>query len=159
TSRMLITGTGNVGIGTTSPAGLLDVSGSRSATPSSTTGLYLALSASTLTDNATAASGTATGAVFNSIAAPTLTASNATVTTTNASTLYIGGAPKASTNETITTSAGIYIPSNAVNSSGSVGTAASLYAVAPTGATNNYAGYFGGTVKIVSTNSSNSSSL
>jgi hypothetical protein len=141
---MRISTTGNVGIGATSPAGLLDVSKALSATPSSTVGNYMSLSASTLTDNGTAASGTATGATFNSIAAPTLAATNATVTTTNAYTMYLGGAPKAGTNETLTNSTSLYIASDAVNPTGTATNSYGLFVNAPSGATNNYAANFAG---------------
>jgi hypothetical protein len=95
---------GNVGIGNSSPAGLLDVSGSYTGTLSGSQGKILSMSASTLTDNTTAASSTNVNVVFDSIAAPTLNATNAFVTTTNASTFYIAGGPIAGTNENITNS-------------------------------------------------------
>lgn len=55
----------------------------------------------TWNDASTAASGTVANRYLLGIAAPTLTATNVSVTDTVASTLYIGGAPTASTNTTI----------------------------------------------------------
>jgi hypothetical protein len=46
--------------------------------------------------------------VFNSIAVPTLAATNVTVTTTNAASLYIAGGPANGTNNTITNSYGLW---------------------------------------------------
>jgi hypothetical protein len=57
----------------------------------------------TWNDSSTAASGTVANRYLIGIAAPTLTATNASVTDTVASTVYIGGAPTASTNTTIGT--------------------------------------------------------
>ena len=76
-------------------------SGAKTGTPA-TTGSVERFSAQTFTDNATAGSGTATAHVFYSIAVPTLAATNALVTTTDAATWYIAGVPAAGTNETIT---------------------------------------------------------
>lgn len=57
----------------------------------------------TYNDASTSASGTVTSRYLFGIAAPTLTATNSSVTYTTASTLRIGGAPAASTNVTIGT--------------------------------------------------------
>ena len=57
----------------------------------------------TYNDASTSASGTVTSRYLFGIAAPTLTATNSSVTYTTASTLRIGGAPTASTNVTIGT--------------------------------------------------------
>lgn len=65
-------------------------------------GIQLQTGASTYTDSSTAGSGTAATAVFASFAAPTLAATNSSVTTTDAATVYIAGAPNAGTNQTIT---------------------------------------------------------
>ena len=139
-ASLLWTDNTKLGIGTSSPAGLLDVSEALQGNPSATVGAYLSLSASTFTDNATSGSSTATGMAFNSIAAPTLAATNSSVTTTNAYGLYLGGSPIAGTNETLTNTAGIFLKSNAV------GSGTNGYGVligAPTGPTSSYAGYFG----------------
>lgn len=67
-----------------------------------TTGAWFDQGAQTFTDNNTAASGTAAAMVFNAFQIPTLAATNLTVTTTDAATLYIAGAPTAGDNQTIT---------------------------------------------------------
>ena len=91
-------------------SGKLDVSVAKSGTPS-VSGEYLALTTSTFTDNNTAGSGTATSMAFNAIAAPTLASTNVSVTTTDASTLYIGGSPIAGTNQTITNGYSLWVDS------------------------------------------------
>jgi hypothetical protein len=110
---------GNGTGGVLSPAGITYASGtltlpsivmntlSISGTPS-TTGIYLSIGGNTLTDNATAASGTTAAAVFTSFAQPTLAAANIGVTTTSAATMYIAGGPIAGANETITGSYGLW---------------------------------------------------
>lgn len=103
TERMRIDTDGKVGIGAASGAGLLEISKAISGTPA-VAGSYLNLAASTFTDNNTAASGTATTMIYNSILRPTLAATNASVTTTNAISLYIENGPLAGTNQTITNS-------------------------------------------------------
>lgn len=75
---------------------------SASATSWTTSGVQLRVPAATFTDSSTLASGTAASAVFSSFAVPTLAATNLTVTTTDAATVYIAGAPTAGTNQTIT---------------------------------------------------------
>lgn len=141
TAKVVVDFAGNVGIGTTSPAGFLDITKAISATPSATVGKYLSLTGSTLTDNNTAASGTAAGAVFNSIGQGTLAASNATVTTTNAYGMYYAGAPIKGTNETITNTTALNIAAGAV---GAVTNSYGLQVNAQTGGTNNYAAVFNG---------------
>lgn len=132
--------TGNIGIGTISPNGLLDISKSISGTPS-LTAPYLSLSSSTYTDNNTAAAGTATNMVFNSLSQDTLAATNTGVITTNAYGLYIGGAPTGGTNETLTNSTALNIASGALtNTTNGYG----LRVNAPVGAINNYSAIFNG---------------
>ena len=82
------------------------------------TGAFFSTTASTLTDNSTAASGTTATAAFSSHAAPTLAATNTGVTTTNASNLYLAGAPMAGAHETLTNTSALYVASDAVNSVG-----------------------------------------
>ena len=74
--------------------------GDRSTTPGD--GAAIHVDSSDITDNNTSASGTATAFNYVNIENPRIMASNALVTTTNASTVYIKGAPAASTNQTIT---------------------------------------------------------
>jgi|21_taG_2_1085346.scaffolds.fasta_scaffold01981_11 hypothetical protein len=65
-------------------------------------GAAIHIDALDVTDNTTSSSGTATAFRHVSIENPRILASNALVTTTTASTVYIKGAPTASTNQTIT---------------------------------------------------------
>jgi hypothetical protein len=96
---MVISDTGFVGIGTTSPHGKLEMGGNVSASAWGVNGIALQGSAATYTD--TSSSGTVANVVANSIAQPTFAASSVT-TYTNASTLYIANAPAAGSNVTIT---------------------------------------------------------
>tara|TARA_R110002012_G_scaffold286500_1_gene478043 strand:- start:164 stop:1561 length:1398 start_codon:yes stop_codon:yes gene_type:complete len=72
-------------------------------------GVSMHVDAQDITDTSTSGSGTAT--TFNHIVIenPRLMATNSSVTTTNASTLYIKGAPIASTNQTITNAYSLYV--------------------------------------------------
>lgn len=79
-------------------------------TPSwTTTGVGIRTVTSIYTDSSTAVSGTATNNHIHVLARPTLAASNATVTTTDAATLYISNAPLAGSNMTITNPYALYI--------------------------------------------------
>jgi hypothetical protein len=90
---------GNVGIGTTSPVGLLSLGGNKTASAWGINGINFQAAAATYTD--TSSSGTVATNAVNTFGVPTLAASSAT-TYTNASTLYIAGAPTAGANVTIT---------------------------------------------------------
>jgi fibronectin-binding autotransporter adhesin len=83
-------------------------SGAKAGTPA-TTGSVANWSAQTFTDSATSGSGTAASFVAHGIQRPTLAATNASVTTTNAATFYIANAPAAGTNETLTNSYALWI--------------------------------------------------
>lgn len=83
-------------------------SGAKTGTPA-TTGSITNYSAATFTDSATAGSGTATAYVAHGIQRPTLAATNASVTTTDAAVLYIPNNVAAGTNETITNSWTIWV--------------------------------------------------
>ena len=76
--------------------------GNRSVTPGD--GAAIHVDASDITDNNTSASGTATLFALVNIENPRVLASNALVTTNTAATVYIKGAPVASTNQTFTNS-------------------------------------------------------
>ena len=115
------TSTGRVGIGTNAPDGMLEISGNRSQAAWGTNGIQLQASSSTYTDTSTAASGTAASAVFNSFATPTLAATNLSVTTTDAATVYIQGAPTAGTNQTITNAYALWVDGGTVRFDDSVG--------------------------------------
>lgn len=95
------------------------VPGSKSGTPS-TTGAVSNWAANTYTDSATAASGTAASWAGHSFQRPTLAASNATVTTTNAATVYIANSPLAGTNETLTNPWSLWVDDGNVRLDGSV---------------------------------------
>tara|TARA_R100001082_G_scaffold22198_1_gene10714 strand:- start:241 stop:2526 length:2286 start_codon:yes stop_codon:yes gene_type:complete len=63
----------------------------------------------TYTDNSTSASGTATQAYLYSFEKPTFAASNSSVTTTTAATVFISGDPVAGSNQTLTNSYALYV--------------------------------------------------
>ncbi len=92
-----------------------------------TTGIQSAYIATSFTDSSTAGSGTATNAVFNSFAQPTLLATNTSVTTTNAMTVYIANAPVASTNQTITNAYALYVAAGMAFFGGSVSMNGTLF--------------------------------
>lgn len=73
-----------------------------------TTGIALDVASATYTNTSSAASAIVATAAFTSFQAPTLSATNTSVVTTNASTLYIGSGPVAGTNMTITNSWGLF---------------------------------------------------
>ena len=85
-----------------------------------TNGSLTAISSGVITDNGTAASGTVAVQAVNGIAGSTLAATNTAVTYTNAATLYIGAAPTASTNVTITNPWAIYVNSGGQYLSGNL---------------------------------------
>ena len=79
-----------------------------------TTGICFNVLDQIFINNSTIASGTVTSAVFNSFGQPTLRATNTGIVTTTAATVYIAGSPIASTNQTITNSYSLWIPSGNV---------------------------------------------
>lgn len=91
----------------------------------------------TYNDPSTGNSGTVANRFLFGINAPTLTATGTSVTDTVASTVYIGGAPTASTNTTIPTANGLLIGAGSV--AAGTTTAYGLNIGTPTGATNNFA--------------------
>ena len=94
-------------------AGFLLTPGAKTGTPGST-GWTVNISAHTYTDSATAASGTATSWTGSSFQRPTLAASNTSVVTTDAATVYIANGPAAGTNQTLTNSWGLWVDDGAV---------------------------------------------
>lgn len=100
---------GFLGIGATTPTAKIHISSNVTASAWGTDGIVLRVAAATYTDSSTVASGTAANAAILAMQTPTLAASNTSVTTTVATTLYIGGAPSAGTNMTITRSWALWI--------------------------------------------------
>lgn len=113
-SGLIIRTNGNVGIGTTSPSALLHLGGTPEVANGSTNGMFLRVDPSALTDNSTAASGSVTHTAVTAFNAPQLFAANTSVGYTNASTLYIAGAPTAGTNVTIGNPYAFWIESGAI---------------------------------------------
>ena len=120
TSALQILANGSVGIGTTSPSGLLTLAGNKTAAAWGLNGINLQTVAATYTDNSTAASTTVGNNIINSFGVPTLAASNTGVTYTNAPTLYIAGAPTAGTNVSITNPYALYVNSGTSYFAGAV---------------------------------------
>ena len=94
-------------------AGPFNISGFKQGT-ASTSGQYINIIPSEYRDSSTVAGGTAANMTFNTIDAPTLSATNANVYTNNASTLYIKGGPLAGINETINKSYALRVGGNAL---------------------------------------------
>jgi len=101
--------------------------GAKAGTPG-TTGATLNVVAHTFTDTNTAISGTAASFAAVAIQRPTLAAQNATVTTTDAASLYIANAPLAGTNETITNPWSIWVDAGNVRFDGALTVAGILTA-------------------------------
>jgi len=85
-----------------------------------TNGAQARFEGGTFTDTSTAGSGTAASATFTSFAAPTLAATNASVTTTDAATVYIANAPTAGTNQTITNPWALWIAGGKTRNDGAM---------------------------------------
>lgn len=99
-------------------------SGNKGAAPT-TSGSVERYSAQTYTDTGTAASGTATAHVFHAIPAHLLTATNSNITTTDAASFYIAGAPTAGANQTITNGWALWVDAGAVRFDGNMTVAGS----------------------------------
>lgn len=108
------------------PTSRLQLGGNISAVAWGTAAISFRSGAASYTD--TTSSGTVTDNHINGFGTPTLLASNASVYT-NASTVYIGGAPVASTNVTVTNPWALYVASGKTFLSGSatIGTSANAY--------------------------------
>ena len=92
--------------------------GDKSVTPGD--GAVIHIDTHDVTDTATSASGTAGIYTHVSIEAPRLLATNASVTTTAAATLYIKNAPAASTNQTITNAYALWVDDGAAKFDGAI---------------------------------------
>jgi hypothetical protein len=97
------------GLGTAPTTAAVTIGGNETASSWTTSGIGLRINAATYTDSSTSAAGTAVTNHIHAIAQGTLAATNGAVTTTNASTLYIAGAPVAGTNMTISNRWSLYI--------------------------------------------------
>lgn len=86
-------------------------------------GRIIRIDAVTSIDSSTAGSGTNPSMAFSGIAAPTLAATNSSVTTTDAATWYIAGAPINGTNMTITNPFSLWIDSGTMRYDGTLSTA------------------------------------
>ena len=86
----------------------LVVDGDKNITPGLTSG-NLHVDAATYTDATTSSSGTTASFATISFEGGTLAASNASVTTTDAATLYVRNAPSAGTNQTITNAYALFV--------------------------------------------------
>lgn len=117
--RVRIDATGNVGIGTVSPDGLLELGGNRTASAWGLNGIALQGTAATYTDSSS--SGTVTNVVANSLGTPTFAASSAT-TYTNAASLYIAANPTAGSNVTITNGYALWVDSGVTRLDGNLQT-------------------------------------
>lgn len=111
-------GSGKVGIGAATLTATFDLA---AAARSGAAGLdqgWFQSRAATYTDNATAASGTATQFAFHSVFRPTLAATNLTVTTTDAAAVYIANDVAAGTNMTLTRSWALWVDAGNVRLDG-----------------------------------------
>ncbi|MBI2096664.1 MAG: hypothetical protein HYT40_00690, partial [Candidatus Sungbacteria bacterium] len=129
---------GLVGIGASSPGGRLNIAGNTSASAWGLSGIQFRGDAATYTDTSTAGSGTATNAVFTSLAQPTLAAANTSVTTTNAATFYIANAPTAGTNQTITNPYALWVDAGNVRFDGTTIYQGTSTYIHNTGGTSNF---------------------
>ena len=86
----------------------IDIAGNFTASAWGYVGPQLSVEAATLTDSSTSGSGTAASAVASSFFAPTIAASNSSVTTTHGATVYINAGPAGGTNMTVRGSWGLW---------------------------------------------------
>ena len=91
-----------------SASGWFFIAGNKSGTPGAIAHVG-DWTAGTFTDSGTAGSGTATKYIAHKFGRPTLAASNASVTTTDAATVYIVNSPFAGSNETITNAWSLWV--------------------------------------------------
>ena len=104
---------GNVGVGTLTPTGLFTLAGNKAAISWGANGINFQTVAATYSDTSTATSGTVSLTAINSFGIPTLTATNANVTNTIATNVYIAGAPTTSGTTVNTNSYALYVNSGA----------------------------------------------
>jgi len=105
--------------GTITSNGLI-VSGDKSVTPGDGAMIHLDGGGQTITDSNTSGSGTAAKYTHVNIESTRLAATNSSVTTTNAASLYISGAPAAHTNQTITNAYALWVDAGASKFDGGI---------------------------------------
>ena len=103
-----------------------------SSNPADTDGVFLQVPSYTYTDDTTVASGTVNNVRFNYYGIPTLASTNATVTTTNASTVYIEGSPLAGANETLSNSYALFVDGGITRLDGDTQVKSTTYSTNPT---------------------------
>ena len=103
--------------GTITSAGLI-VDGNKNVTPGD--GAFMHLDTATVTDTNTSGSGTAAKYTHVNIEAPTLAATNSSVTTSDAATLYINAAATAGSNQTITRNWAMWVDAGNARFDGSI---------------------------------------
>ncbi|MEO5646655.1 MAG: tail fiber domain-containing protein [Candidatus Paceibacterota bacterium] len=114
------------GVGTASPSASLAIDTSSFSTSNTFNTAGMGLHVLNSTYNSLTSSGTITTQGTNTFGTPTLAASSAT-TLTNASTLYIDGAPSAGTNVTITNPYALYVNSGNAFFGGGISTPGGIY--------------------------------
>jgi hypothetical protein len=100
------------------------VDGDKSITPGD--GAAIHVDDATITDSNTSASGTASRYAHVVLEGPTLSATNASVTTTNAATLYLRSAPSAGDNQTITNAYSLWVDAGNVRFDGTGNTVGTI---------------------------------
>jgi hypothetical protein len=110
---------GATSIASTSSASVVLAPGAKTGTPN-VGGSVLTVQQQTFTDTATSASGTASAYASVGLDIPSVAASNANVTVTDAATLYIANAPAASTNVTLTNAYALWIDEGTIRTDGKV---------------------------------------
>lgn len=128
TQALTIDGKGFWGINAvTAPTARLHLAGNATLAAWGLNGSGLRFAGATYTDSSTAGSGTATNAVAYAFGRPTFAASNASVTMTNAATLYIENSPAAGSNATLTNKYALWVDDGDVRLDGNIG----FYGAAP----------------------------
>ena len=125
-SRPHLVGTSSDQGSNTAKGAVLITPGTGTGTPAISEGCMFNIAAATFTDEATAASGTATAFAAYALQRPTLAAEAASVTTTSAATLYIANAPAAGTNQTLTNAYALWVDAGAVKFDGALSTGGQL---------------------------------
>lgn len=113
-SGMIVRATGNVGVGLVAPNAHLHIGGTPVLTNNGLGGMFLRVDPSAITDNSTAGGATVAHTAVSAFNTPQVFATNTSVLYTNASTLYIAGAPTAGTNVTISNAYALWVESGGI---------------------------------------------